>query len=116
MEFDRNLAFILDALIFAKRIIEFTDKMDEKMFNKDIKTQAAVLYEISVLGEAMRRISPEFQQQYPQIPYREIIGMRNKLVHDYEGININIIWEVIQTNIPDLIRILEKIVSLQEQE
>ena len=51
----------------------------------------------------MRRISPEFQQHYPEIPYRKIIGMRNKLVHNYNEINIQLVWSVIQTNIPELI-------------
>lgn len=100
---ERDKAFILDALIFAERILEFTSEMDEEMFANDLKTQAAVLYEISVLGEAMRRISPEFQKQYSEIPYRQIIGMRNKLVHNYDEINIQLVWSVIQTNIPELI-------------
>ena len=111
---EKDKAFILDALIFAERILEFTSEMDEEMFANDLKTQAAVLYEISVLGEAMRRISPEFQQQYSEIPYRQIIGMRNKLVHNYDEINIQLVWSVIQTNIPELIDQFKTIVSLQE--
>ena len=62
----------------------------------------------------MRRISPEFQQQYSEIPYRKIIGMRNKLVHNYDEINIQLVWSVIQTNIPELIDQFKTIVSLQE--
>ena len=111
---EKDKAFILDALIFAERTLEFTSEMDEEMFANDLKTQAAVLYEISVLGEAMRRISPEFQQQYSEIPYRQIIGMRNKLVHNYDEINIQLVWSVIQTNIPELIDQFKTIVSLQE--
>ncbi|MGI0483752.1 DUF86 domain-containing protein, partial [Geminocystis sp. CENA526] len=77
---------------------------------KDTKTQSAVMYQISILGEAMRRISPEFYQKYPEIPYKQVIGMRNKLVHDYDGINIPLVWSVIQNQIPELIEILEFIV------
>jgi uncharacterized protein with HEPN domain len=111
---ERDESSILDALIFAQRILEFTSEMNEGVFVKDLKTQAAVLYEISVLGEAMRRISPEFQEQYPNIPYGKIIGMRNKLVHDYEGINLKLVWSVIQIDIPELISELKPIVPLQE--
>jgi uncharacterized protein with HEPN domain len=111
---ERDEASILDALIFAQRILEFTSGLDEEMFANDLKTQAAVLYEISVLGEAMRRISPEFQQQYPEIPYGKIIGMRNKLVHDYEEINLKLVWSVIQREIPELIAKLKTIFSLEE--
>jgi uncharacterized protein with HEPN domain len=64
----------------------------------------------------MRRISPEFQQQYPEIPYGKIIGMRNKLVHDYNEINIKLVWSVIQTNIPELIADLKTIIPLQNPE
>ncbi len=114
MNLERDKAFILDALIFAQRIVDFTGDMDEDIFANDLKTQAAVLYQISILGEAMKRISPEFKQQHPEIAYREIIGMRNKLVHDYDNINIQLVWSVIQTNIPELIAQLETIISLQE--
>ena len=62
----------------------------------------------------MRRISPEFQQQYPEIPYEKIIGMRNKLIHDYEEINLKLLWSVIQREIPELITKLKTIVSLEE--
>jgi uncharacterized protein with HEPN domain len=64
----------------------------------------------------MRLISPEFQQQYPEIPYGKIIGMRNKLVHDYNEINIKLVWSVIQTNIPELIADLKTIITLQNPE
>ncbi len=103
---ERDLVSLLDALIFAQRILEFTSGMDRVAFENDLKTQAAVLYQISVLGEAMRRISPEFRELHPEIPYVQIIGMRNKLVHDYDGINIEVVWQVIQKDIPELISLL----------
>lgn len=114
MNLERDKAFILDALIFAQRILDFTSDMDEEIFANDLKTQAAVLYQISILGEAIKRVSSEFKRQYPKIPYREIIGMRNKLVHDYDNINIQLVWSVIQTNIPELIEQLNTIVPLEE--
>ncbi|MBE9176778.1 DUF86 domain-containing protein [Synechocystis salina LEGE 06155] len=107
---NRDLASILDALIFARRIILFTKDMPEEEFFSDIKTQDAVMRNIAVLGEALRRISPEFRDTYPEIPYSQIIGMRNKLVHDYDGINLELIWDVIENYIPNLIGQLEKIV------
>lgn len=106
---ERDLVSLLDALIFAQRILEFTSGMDRVAFENDLKTQSAVLYQISVLGEAMRRISPEFREVHPEIPYVQIIGMRNKLVHDYDGINIEVVWQVIQKDIPELISLLVRI-------
>lgn len=62
---NRDLASLVDALIFAKRITDFTQNMEEEDFANDLKTQTAVMYEISILGEAMRRIPTEFYEQNP---------------------------------------------------
>lgn len=111
---ERDETSILDALIFAQRILDFTSDMDEETFAHDLKTQAAVLYQISILGEAMKIISPEFRERHPEIPYIQIIGMRNKLVYDYDGINIDVVWQVIQRDIPQLISLLIKIAPQEE--
>lgn len=102
-------ASLLDALIFAKQILNFTEDMDQEEFEADLKTQAAILYEISILGEAYRRLSDEFREAYPQIPYRKIIAMRNRLVHDYDGINLGLVWSVVQQDIPELIDLMESL-------
>ncbi len=107
---ERDLASVLDALIFSRKIMKFTEGMSKEEFNLDFKTQDAVMYNVSVLGEAIRRISPEFSALHPEIPYAKIIGMRNKLVHDYDGINLDLIWDVVQINIPELITIFEAII------
>jgi hypothetical protein len=107
---ERDLASVLDALIFSRKVVKFTQRMTKDEFKLDFKTQDAVMYNISVLGEAIRRISPEFSVIHPEIPYGKIIGMRNKLVHDYDGINLDLIWDVVQDNIPELITIFESII------
>lgn len=107
---NRDLASVLDALIFARRITTYTKDMEDEQFFSDIKTQDAVMRNIAILGEALRRVSPEFRAVHPEIPYTQIIGMRNKLVHDYDGINVELIWDVIQNYIPDLIQQLEDII------
>ena len=106
----RDPASLLDALIFTKRILSFTVGMDKTDFADDLKTQAAVLYEISILGEALRRISAEFRDNNPQIPYKKIIAMRNKLVHEYDGINLDLVWDVVQNDIPELVELIAPLV------
>lgn len=76
---ERDEASILDAVRFAELILEFTEGMDYQIFYSNLQTQAAVLYEITILGEAIKRLSPEFREQHPEIPYSMIIGMRNRL-------------------------------------
>lgn len=107
---NRDLASVLDALIFARRIITFTQQMTEEEFFVDIKTQDAVMRNISILGEALRRVSPEFRAIHSEIPYGKIISMRNKLVHDYDGVNLELIWDVVENYIPVLIQQLESII------
>lgn len=61
-----------------------------------------MLYQIVIIGEAINRLSPEFAKSNPQIPINAIRGMRNRVVHEYKEVDIKILWEVTQTNVPQL--------------
>lgn len=63
-----------------------------------------------MVGEAARRVSPEAQQKSSEIPWSDIIGMRHKIVHDYLDIDFDVVWEVVKTDLPDLVAHLEPIV------
>ena len=67
----------------------------------------ALLYEIVVLGEAARRLSPETRAAHPDVPWREIIGMRNRLIHGYAAVDRDIIWTVVTEDLPSLIASLQ---------
>jgi uncharacterized protein with HEPN domain len=71
----------------------------------------AVLYEIVVLGEAARRLSPEIRAAHPEVPWREIIGMRSIITHGYDQIDDDELWQVIEHDLPDLIPKLENVLS-----
>jgi len=100
---ERDNASLLDIVRFAETILALTTGMDEPAFQADLRTQLAVLYELTVLGEALKRLSPEFRDAHPEVPWRNMAGMRDKLVHDYDGVNVKRVWEVVCTNIPDLL-------------
>ncbi|MDJ1180990.1 DUF86 domain-containing protein [Roseofilum sp. BLCC_M91] len=85
--------------------------MDESSFAEDDKTQLAILYALSIIGEATKKLSPEFRTQNSTIPWKQIAGMRDKLVHDYRQVDIDIIWEVTQTDIPDLIEKIKPLLA-----
>ncbi|WP_286186639.1 HepT-like ribonuclease domain-containing protein [Geitlerinema sp. P-1104] len=70
---------------------------------QDDEKQAAILYRIIIVGEATKRLSPEFRQQYPMIPWREMAGLRNVVIHDYDELDFDILWNVIQVNLPDIL-------------
>lgn len=81
--------------------------IDLAIFQTDLKTQSAV--PIAVLGEAVKRLSPDFRAQHPGIPWSAIAGMCDKLIHGYEGVDINRVWLVLQTNIPSLLAALDSL-------
>jgi uncharacterized protein with HEPN domain len=82
--------------------------MDYKSFAKDDKTVYAVIRAVEIIGEAAANIPEEVRAKYPNVPWREDKGMRNKLVHQYFGINMEVVWQTIQEDLPILIEALKK--------
>lgn len=105
----RDSAALLDITKAAQLALEFVAEMSPQAFEADRKTQSAVLYQIAILGEAVKRLSPEFRSQYSDIPWSAMAGMRDKLIHDYEGVDVERVWLTLQSSIPIL---LQSILSL----
>jgi len=80
-------------------------------FYQSIEKQSAVVRQIEVIGEAAKNLSIEFGAKYPQIPWKEIIGMRDKIIHKYFEVDLNIIWDVIKKNLPKLKRNINEILK-----
>lgn len=106
----RDDAYLLDMLLAARKAIDFTREMDWARFAKDEVTQNAVMHVIQIVGEAGSKVSDAFQQSHAHIPWRAIIGMRHRLVHDYTRIDVPTVWRVIQVHLPQLIRQVEPLV------
>ena len=98
-----------DMLENAQRAIQFTNGMDYKSFAKDDKTVYAVIRAVEIIGEAAANIPGEVRSKYPNVPWREVRGMRNKLVHHYFGINVEVVWQTIHEDLPMLIEVLQSI-------
>ncbi len=107
----RDKASLLDMINATQRILQFTEGIDKSDLEKNEEKQSAILYQIIVMGEATKRLSLEFRAQYPEIPWREIAGMRDILTHQYDRINFNTLWDVIQVEIPELLALLQPIFS-----
>jgi len=103
------LAHMLESIDW---ILEFTAGMTEAAFIEDVQCQHAVIRNIEVLGEAANKITvrfPEFADQHAEIAWRDIYGMRNRLLHGYFSISLHTVWVTVQSDIPSL---KEKIQSL----
>lgn len=75
---------------------------------------SAILYQIAVIGEATKRLSQEFRQQHPEIPWRDIAGMRDVLLHKYDQVDFDVIWDVVQSKLPELLTLLEPLLPSPE--
>jgi uncharacterized protein with HEPN domain len=106
----RDEAYLLDMLLAARKIRVFTMGVDEDRFRADEVLQHAILRLIQIVGEAARKVSPEFKQSHPEIPWREIVGMRHLLVHEYFRIVPEKVWEVVKRDLPNLILAIEPLV------
>jgi len=101
--------FLQDMLDIIGKIGQYTSGMSFHDFLQDSRTQDAVVRNLEVLGEAARRIPPDIQERYPEIPWAQIVGMRNRLAHGYFLVDYGIVWEIVQNELSPLREKLEQI-------
>jgi uncharacterized protein with HEPN domain len=92
------VAHIRDAV---ERILKYTSE-GKSAFDQDEKTQDAVVRNLEIIGEAAKNVSDELRSNQPDIPWRRLAGMRDKLIHEYFGVNLAIVWQVVDQEIPKL--------------
>ncbi len=103
----RDEATLLDLAKAIRLVREFTVGMDYAAFQDDVKTQSAVLHQLLILGEAVKRLSDEFCSRYPEVPWRLIAGLRDKLIHHYDNVDFDEVWRVVERDIPRLAEQIE---------
>ena len=106
----RDDSLLLDMLQAARQIREYTSGLQELDFLNSRRDQDAVLLQFTVLGETAKRVSPEFRNIHPEIPWRKIMGFRNVVVHDYFQVDVHRVWKIASRDIPELINRLEPLV------
>ena len=103
----RDDAIILDILKAARLTIEFLGNLSKDAFFQDRKTQSAVLHQLLLIGEAVKRLSESYRNEHPDIPWKRVAGMRDVLIHQYDDVDLEEVWKTIRVEIPGLTAQLE---------
>ena len=98
----RNEIIIQKLLAYAEKLLRYCDGLDYEAFAADSKLVEACVFNLSQMGELCRAIDDGFAAEHPQIPWSEMYGLRNRIVHDYEGVNLLLVWQILSADIPAL--------------
>lgn len=96
-----NVLYLEDILLAMNRIQEYVRELDFTRFKRDYKTVDAVIRNFEIIGEASKNVSGIIKNKYPNVPWEEMYRLRNRISHEYFGIDYEIIWVIISENLPD---------------
>lgn len=104
-----NRLYLNDIYLSINKIISYVNGLSFDDFMKDGKTIDAVIRNLEIMGEAAGNVSSDLKSKNPDIPWREMVSMRNKVVHEYFGVDLEILWETIQEDLPQLKKAIKKL-------
>ena len=107
---DRDRDSLIDILESAKLALSFVDNISRGEFENDIMRQAAVIRQFEIIGEATKRISEEYRQSYPDIQWKQMAGMRDILIHAYQDVDLDEIWNALKNALPKLVEKLQDMI------
>jgi uncharacterized protein with HEPN domain len=107
-----DLAFIEHILDSINAIKEFSENISKEELISNRLKQSAIVREIEIIGEAVKNISENLKNKHQEIKWKEIVGTRDKMIHHYFGVDLNIIWDIIKINLPDL---KDKILKIKKE-
>ncbi len=103
-----RLRHILDA---AREAVAFSEEQDRRSLEADRKLNLSLVRLLEIIGEAAKGITDDFRREHPELPWKSMMGMRDRLIHGYFDVNLDIIWKTAKNDLPPLIEKIEKILS-----
>ena len=105
----KNDVIISKMLGYVEKILKYSANMTYEDFVKNDMVVEACVFNLSQIGELANKLDDVYRQEHRQIAWKQIYGLRNRIVHDYEGVNLKLVWEIIASDLPDLRDELKKI-------
>jgi len=102
-----ELVYVGQMLDMARKGLRLVGSKSRAEYDQDETLRLALAHPAQVIGEAARRVSPEFAQAHPKIPWKAIVGMRRKVVHDYMAVDEDVVWRTVTEQLPALVNLLE---------
>jgi len=112
----KDKAYLQDILEAISDIEKFTEDVAKDEFFRNREKQYAVLRALEIIGEATKNLSRELKGRYHEIPWGDVAGMRNKLIHEYFGVKLELVWETIRQNLPEFKTVIVEILKEMEGE
>ena len=107
----RDLVYVEHMLDMTRKAIDKTTGVTRDAYDRDENLRLALTHLVQVIGEAARHVSRAFCDEHPDVPWTEIIGMRHKVVHDYLGVDEDIVWQVVTGDLPRLLPVLVRLTT-----
>ena len=113
---DRDAPHIVDMVGSARLVRGYLEGVTQDDFMRNVQLQDSVIRRMEVIGEAAGRVSASFRQGHPAIPWGRIIGMRNRMIHTYDAVDLDIVWTTAHERIPELLALIEPLAPPQSGE
>ena len=107
------LDYLKDIQDALEKIENFTAGHDFESFVKDDKIRFAVIRALEIIGEAARKVPKSVRTRYSNLPWQDMAGMRDKLIHNYFGVDLQVVWKTLQIDLPPLKRVIEEIIQAE---
>lgn len=111
----RNEIILSKMLSYTEKILRYSQEMDYETFIENEMVVEACVFNLSQIGELANKAERDFQKSHPKILWRELYGLRNRIVHDYDGVNLKLVWQIIKEDVPELQKYLQEYCIGNEQ-